>query len=231
VPLAPQTAGRAPRSDHTLYTLALFEGPRCAPGGDRSGDLAAGHLDNALLLASSLAPDADDVLVMYASLTPRARDEIVVSMGQYVLEASVCQAPETPAEAMAIIKAFQRTGGSIAFGDASFDVETPTPVASLAVSDQADSATLKNFSRRCALRSRTSPPLREERGARTGIPASSSSPGRQSMGRCRPTMLCGTSASEPRRSPSSAPWRAAPQRAPAQESACSRWPKSCASGL
>jgi hypothetical protein len=60
-------------ADHALNALALLEGPQCSAGGERSADLAAGRLDSALLLASSLAPDADSVPVMYASLTPRAR--------------------------------------------------------------------------------------------------------------------------------------------------------------
>jgi hypothetical protein len=102
------------------------------------------RLDNALLLASSLAPGADDVLVMYASLTPRARDEIVASMGLWVLETHV-PAPETPAEAMAVIEAFLHSGGSIALGGASFDVDTPTPPQALAPSDESARVKIKNF--------------------------------------------------------------------------------------
>jgi hypothetical protein len=208
----------APFTDHTLDALALFEGPQSTPCSDRAADLAAGRLDNALLLASSLAPDADDLLVIYSSLTPRARDKVVASMGQWVVRTSA-PAPETPAEAMAVIEDFQRSGSrSRSAAPRSTSVCRRRPRGS------------PPATRGLPPYSRPSPSLPGGAGARMGTPASSSSPGRRSAGRCPPPPPCGARAHAPRRSPSSAPWHAAPRRAPPQASACSRWPTSCTHG-
>jgi hypothetical protein len=98
-------APAAPFADHALYTLALFLGRVCVAGWYRAADLSAGLLDDALLLASSLEPSADDVFVLHASLTQHARDDIVASMSLWVVE-TLTPAPGTPAGAMATIEAF-----------------------------------------------------------------------------------------------------------------------------
>jgi hypothetical protein len=135
----------ADHADHALDTLALFGGPQCVAGGDRAADLSAGLLDDALLLASSLAPSADDVLVMYASLTQRGRDDIIASMSRWVAE-SLTPAPGTPAGATATVEAFQRSASLIALGDTAFDVGAPMPAARLFPCYPAAAATLANFS-------------------------------------------------------------------------------------
>jgi hypothetical protein len=134
----------APFVDHALATLAAFAGTRCSAGDDIDADLAAGLLDEALLLASSLAPDTDDTLVLHATLTSRARDDVVAALRGWLAETHA-PAPESPAGAMAVLETFQRSRSSLALDAASFVVGTPTSAARLAPTDPAAAAVITFF--------------------------------------------------------------------------------------